>query len=114
MVWTLLLLILFSISPIVEKDSTDGIRCASCFIAGALLSGSAGFIGMSVATDGNVRTTVACARGRLNDGLRVAFTAGGAMGFGVVGLAAVGFSLMILLMSFNRDNKETMQYSHSF
>lgn len=114
MVWTLILVALFSLKPIVDTDGTDGIRCASCFMAGALLSGFAGYVGMSVATDGNVRTTVACAKGTLNRGLRVAFTAGAAMGFGVAGLAATGFSLMLFCMQFSRSREEAMRYSHSF
>merc|ERR1712232_1063456 len=69
---------------------------------------------MSAATAGNVRTTAACASGSLNNGLRVAFTAGAAMGFGVVGLAAVGLSLMLICMMAERTQKEAVQYLHSF
>merc|ERR1719247_3636678 len=81
---------------------------------GAVLSGTAGWIGMTVATEGNVRTTAACATGTLNDGLRVAFTAGAAMGFGVVGLASFGLTLMLVLMAPGRTHKEAVQYLHSF
>ena len=112
--WTVILVLLFSFARIVETDRTDGVRCAACFMAGALLSGGAGFFGMSVATDGNVRTTVACASGTLNDGLRVAFTAGSAMGFGVVAFASCGVTLMILLMSPERSAPQAVQYLHSF
>ena len=46
------------------------------FILGATLSALSGWLGMSVATLGNVRTTVACTGtpekpGTLNDGLKV-------------------------------------------
>ena len=41
------------------------------FYMGAGLSALAGWTGMMVATDGNVRTTVACIKGTLNDGLKV-------------------------------------------
>lgn len=112
--WVIVLVVLFTVKPLDDSDATDGVRCAACFLMGALLSGLAGFIGMSVATDGNVRTTVACATDSLNAGLRVAFTAGAAMGFGVVGLAAVGFSIMLILMKMNRSPPETMMYTHSF
>eukprot|EP00929_Paragymnodinium_shiwhaense_P032965 TRINITY_DN1819_c0_g1_i2.p1 TRINITY_DN1819_c0_g1~~TRINITY_DN1819_c0_g1_i2.p1 ORF type:complete len:849 (-),score=233.61 TRINITY_DN1819_c0_g1_i2:92-2638(-) len=114
-IWAIVLIVLFSIQAISKKDDgTDGIRCAGCFFMGALLSGAAGWIGMSVATEGNVRTTAACAEGTLNDGLRVAFTAGAAMGFGVVGLASVGLSGMMLLMKPDRPLTEVVKYLHSF
>jgi len=111
--WAVILMIIFTaVKQMV--DATDGVRCTACFIAGAFLSGASGWFGMSVATDGNVRTTVACARGTLNDGLRVAFMTGSAMGFGVVGLASVGFTVMLLLMSPNRLQYQAAEYVHSF
>mmetsp|Transcript_39203 Transcript_39203/g.88115 ORF Transcript_39203/g.88115 Transcript_39203/m.88115 type:complete len:833 (+) Transcript_39203:96-2594(+) len=113
-VWTLVLLVLFTFMRIDERDRTDGVRSAACFIMGAFLSGFAGFVGMSVATDGNIRTTIACVSGTLNDGLGVAFTAGAAMGFGVVGLASIGLTVMLILMSPNREQSTAVQYLHSF
>jgi len=113
--WAVVLIVLFSVKSLsAEDDGTDGVRCMACFIAGAFLSALSGWVGMSVATDGNVRTTVACAEGSLNDGLRVAFRTGAAMGFGVVGLAMLGFSLMIVLMKPNRSLSDTIRYLHSF
>mmetsp|Transcript_9402 Transcript_9402/g.15176 ORF Transcript_9402/g.15176 Transcript_9402/m.15176 type:complete len:864 (-) Transcript_9402:154-2745(-) len=113
-VWTVVMVILFTVERIDERDSTDGIRCAACFLSGAFLSGLSGYIGMTVATDGNSRTAVACAKGSLNDGLRVAFMTGSAMGFGVVGLASVGLSILLVLMKPDRDIKTAVQYLHSF
>jgi inorganic pyrophosphatase len=113
-VWAIVCLVLFSIEPIVKDEKTDGVRSAACLIIGAVMSGASGYIGMTVATDGNVRTTVACASGSLNDGLKVAFRAGAAMGFGVVGLAAVGLSFLLILMKPYRTQLQTIQYTHSF
>ena len=62
------LLILFSVSP--QTNATDGVRICAAFFAGAALSATAGYGGMMIATDGNVRTTVACTAGTLNDGCR--------------------------------------------
>jgi len=88
---TFVLGILYGIKPVVD-DSMDGARIAVAFFLGALLSAAAGWFGMMVATDGNSKTTVACAKGTLNDGLTVAFTAGAVMGFTVVGLGLAGVS----------------------
>lgn len=113
-VWAIVVLVLFTIVPMKEDAVDDGVRSAACLVVGALMSGLSGYIGMTVATEGNVRTTVACAAGTLNDGLRVAFTAGAAMGFGVVGLAAVGLSGLLIVMKPNRSQYQAIQYTHSF
>lgn len=55
------------------------------FLTGGFFSGLAGFFGMKIATAANARTAWA-AKKSLNDGLRLAFSAGSVMGFVVVGL----------------------------
>ncbi|KAK3241829.1 hypothetical protein CYMTET_48437 [Cymbomonas tetramitiformis] len=102
----LVLVLLFSVET--QTSNTDGIRIMVSFLAGAILSATAGYLGMMVATDGNVRTTVACTAGSLNDGLTVAFTTGSIMGFTVVGLGLLGLSSMYLLVGIDYNNKETM------
>ncbi len=62
---------------------------ALSFIIGALCSALAGFIGMTVATKANIRTTNA-ARKSLGKALEVAFAGGSVMGLGVVGLGVLG------------------------
>ncbi len=59
------------------------------FIFGAACSGLAGYIGMRVATQANVRTTAAARQG-LVGALAVAFRGGAVMGMSVVGLALLG------------------------
>jgi len=69
------------------------------FVLGAILSATAGYIGMRVATKANVRTAHA-ARTSLSRALKVSFTGGSVMGLGVAGLAVLGLGgLFIILKS---------------
>jgi K(+)-stimulated pyrophosphate-energized sodium pump len=98
------LVILYSIHP-PSGDRTDGIRYGSCFLAGAMLSAGAGWGGMVVATDANVRTTQAADKHGLDMALRIAFTGGAVMGFTVVGLGLFGLSVMFFVMTMGHDDK---------
>ena len=69
---------------------------ALSFILGAILSATAGYIGMNIATKANVRTTEA-ARTSLKAALKVAFTGGTVMGLGVTGLAVIGLGSLFIL-----------------
>jgi K(+)-stimulated pyrophosphate-energized sodium pump len=69
---------------------------AISFIIGAVLSATAGYFGMSIATKANVRTTQA-ARTSLKGALKVAFTGGTVMGLGVAGLAVLGLSTLFII-----------------
>ena len=69
---------------------------AISFIIGAILSATAGYIGMNIATKANVRTTQA-ARTDLKGALKVAFTGGTVMGLGVAGLAVLGLSSLFII-----------------
>ncbi|MEO6832431.1 MAG: sodium-translocating pyrophosphatase, partial [Chitinophagaceae bacterium] len=71
---------------------------AISFLVGAVLSATAGYIGMNIATKANVRTAQA-ARTSLSKALNVSFTGGSVMGLGVAGLAVLGLgSLFIILL----------------
>lgn len=69
---------------------------AISFLIGAVLSATAGYIGMKVATKANVRTTQA-ARTSLTQALKVSFTGGTVMGLGVAGLAVLGLGSLFIV-----------------
>lgn len=71
-------------------------QTAGAYAIGALMSGATGYIGMSIATRGNVRTTAAAVHG-LNTGLNVAFRAGAVMGISVVAMGLTGLSVTYLI-----------------
>ena len=83
-----------------SADQGLGPRTAIAFVAGALASGLAGYIGMRTATRAAVRTTQA-ARTSLGDALGVAFSSGTVMGMTVVGLALVG--IVVLALSYQGE-----------
>jgi K(+)-stimulated pyrophosphate-energized sodium pump len=67
------------------------------FIAGAFLSGLTGFIGMSLAVRGNVRTAAAARGGSLPGALKIAFRTGGVAGMYTVGLGLLGATIIIMI-----------------
>ena len=70
---------------------------AICFVAGALASVLAGYLGMNVATKANVRTANAASKGGMAKALQVAFRGGCVMGMCVVGLGLLGCSVIYAL-----------------
>ena len=86
-----------------------GVYTALSFAMGALCSGLAGFVGMRTATAANVRTAEA-ARTSVTKALQISFFSGATMGFGVVGLALIGFvGLLIILLSTGMDNVSALR-----
>ncbi len=71
------------------EDRGGGLPTVVAFLAGAIASGAAGWIGMHTATRAAVRTTEA-ARTGLAPALTVAFNSGAVMGMTVVGLGLLG------------------------
>jgi K(+)-stimulated pyrophosphate-energized sodium pump len=67
------------------------------FVAGCLMSGLTGFIGMTLATRGNVRTAAAARDGSIPGALKVAFRTGSVAGMFCVGLGLLGASVIIMI-----------------
>jgi K(+)-stimulated pyrophosphate-energized sodium pump len=75
----------------------SGLFRTVAFVAGCFLSGLTGFIGMSLAVRGNVRTAAAAKSGSLPAALKVAFRTGGVAGMFTVGLGLLGATLIIMV-----------------
>jgi K(+)-stimulated pyrophosphate-energized sodium pump len=75
----------------------SGAARTAAFLMGCLASGFTGYIGMTLATRGNVRTAAAAKSGSMADALTVAFRTGGVAGMFTVGLGLLGATLIIML-----------------
>jgi K(+)-stimulated pyrophosphate-energized sodium pump len=75
----------------------SGLFRAIAFLVGATLSGLAGYIGMSSAVRGNVRTAAAAREGSLPAALKVAFRTGAITGLFVVGFGLLGATIIVML-----------------
>lgn len=76
-----------------------GLESAVSFVLGAIVSGAAGYIGMTIATRANVRTTHAAEKDGMKGALNVAISGGAVMGLSVVGISLLG--LITLLFAYN-------------
>ena len=74
-----------------------GLYRTIAFVLGCVASGLTGYIGMTLATRGNVRTAAAARRGSMKGALQVAFRTGGVAGMFTVGLGLLGATLIIAL-----------------
>ena len=100
----LVIVVFVTSTAVVRPDGTDALNFAEsglyrslAFLAGCVLSGLTGFIGMSLAVRGNVRTAAAAKSGSLPAALRVAFRTGGVAGMFTVGLGLLGATVIIML-----------------
>jgi K(+)-stimulated pyrophosphate-energized sodium pump len=84
------ILSIYSIALFVVLSLSLGLATALAFLAGALLSMGAGFVGMKSATAANVRTAQAAKDVGRGHALMVAFDGGAVMGLCVAGLGIIG------------------------
>jgi K(+)-stimulated pyrophosphate-energized sodium pump len=75
----------------------SGLFRTLAFVTGCFMSGLTGYIGMTLATRGNVRTAAAALSGSLPRALEVAFRTGGIAGMFTVGLGLLGATIIIVI-----------------
>ncbi|MEQ1700831.1 MAG: sodium/proton-translocating pyrophosphatase, partial [Ilumatobacteraceae bacterium] len=100
-----LAIIVFLTSTAIEKPdgsvalsfAQSGLWRTVAFILGCLASGFTGYIGMTLATRGNVRTAAAALTGSMPKALTVAFRTGGVAGMFTVGLGLLGATGIIMV-----------------
>ncbi len=92
----------------------EGLYSALAFLIGAGTSSLSAFLGMKIATIGNIRTTIRAKVG-LSEAFDVAFKSGAVMGFGLVGLAVLGLISMCLVYGqFVQDHEVLMELVAGF
>jgi len=74
----------------------SNVMLAAAYIFGSLCSGVAGFIGMDVATDSNMRSATAAQKG-ISKAFQISYRGGAVMGLAVVGLALAGVSVVYFI-----------------
>ena len=83
-----------------------GIWVGLGYFIGAFLSGTAGYVGMLVSVQANVRTAEASKKG-LSAGLNISFKSGAVTGMLVAGLALLSIAIYyLLLLKLNIENRE--------
>ncbi|MEY3132178.1 MAG: hypothetical protein RLZ29_515, partial [Actinomycetota bacterium] len=98
-------IIVFVTSVAIEKPSgeealsfvSSGVWRTLAFLLGCVASGLTGYIGMTLATRGNIRTAAAARRGSMREALEVAFRTGGVAGMFTVGLGLLGATVIIAI-----------------
>src|ERR687889_2587895 len=96
-VFAVIVFLLLLVLPVHDGGWGTRIGRALFFLVGALFSALVGFIGMTLATRGNVRVAAAAQDGGYRPSFRIAYRTGGVCGMITVGLGLFGASLALLL-----------------
>lgn len=92
----IVLIILFFPRPFWTGDIRTNLLMAATYFAGTVLSGLAGYIGISIATIANVKAASAARQG-LSPSFMAGFRGGAVMGMAVVGTSLLGAATLYLL-----------------
>lgn len=102
-------IIVLFVPPIWKTESVLGnVAMGITYIFGAVFSGTAGYVGMRVATVANVKTASAAQRG-LTHAYRAGFRGGAVMGLAIVGSCLLGSSVIYLI--FPNDPNYLLSFS---
>ncbi|MGY1696542.1 MULTISPECIES: sodium-translocating pyrophosphatase [unclassified Geodermatophilus] len=96
-VFAVIVFLLLLVLPVADGGWGTRIGRAVFFLVGALFSATVGFIGMTLATRGNVRVAAAAQAGGYRPAFRIAYRTGGVCGMITVGLGLFGAALALLL-----------------
>ncbi|MCU1369434.1 MAG: vacuolar-type H(+)-translocating pyrophosphatase [Ilumatobacteraceae bacterium] len=96
--------VFFTSAEILKSESETALSFAEsglyrtlAFVTGAVFSGAIGFLGMWLATRGNIRTTAAATKSDYPGALKVAIRTGGSVGLATAGLGLFGATTIILI-----------------
>jgi K(+)-stimulated pyrophosphate-energized sodium pump len=96
-VFAIIVFLLLLVLPVADGGWGTRIGRALFFLVGALFSATVGFIGMTLATRGNVRVAAAARGGGYQPSFRIAYRTGGVVGMITIGLGLFGSALALLL-----------------
>ena len=96
-VFAVIVFLLLLVLPVADGGWGTRTGRALFFLVGALFSASVGFIGMTLATRGNVRVAAAARGGGFMAAFRIAYRTGGVVGMITIGLGLFGSALALLL-----------------
>src|SRR3954449_12363758 len=96
-VFAVIVFLLLLVLPVADGGWGTRAGRALFFLLGALFSATVGFIGMTLATRGNVRVAAAARAGGYRPAFRIAYRTGGVCGMITVGLGLFGAALALLL-----------------
>jgi len=99
-IFVIIIAVLISVAPFLTNVEL-GWETAVAFVIGAIMSALAGYIGMSIATRANSRTTQGAIDGGVKGALGVAISGGAVMGMSVVGLSLLGLIFVIFIFKGN-------------
>ncbi|MCA0144736.1 sodium-translocating pyrophosphatase [Blastococcus sp. LR1] len=96
-VFAVIVFLLLLVLPVADGGWGTRVGRAVFFLVGATFSALVGFIGMTLATRGNVRVAAAANDGGYLPSFRIAYRTGGVVGMITVGLGLFGAALALLL-----------------